>query len=1048
MGLLPARPAPSLAERSTTAIKSSILGCGLSPPHPGAASSSPSEPMQRVPKLIASIILVGATPALADDVRFNRDIRPIFSENCFACHGPDRNARQADLRLDRREAALARGAIVPGEPAASKLLQRVRNTNEVLRMPPVYAGKTLTEEQQNLLARWVEQGAEYEAHWAYLPPVRPAAPDGPAAIDFLIGKMLDARNLQPVGSADLRTLARRLSFDLTGLPPGADLVAAFESDNSADAYGRLVDQLLGSQHFGERLAVHWLDLVRYADTVGFHGDVAVNVYPYRDYVIRSFNENKPFDEFTREQLGGDLIPDATLDQRVASAYNRLGRMTNEGGSQAQEYLAKYASDRARTVSTVWLASTMGCAECHDHKFDPFTAKDFYAMQAFFADIEEEGVFAGYGDWGANVLVPSSEAREELRQIESRIEELRSAGQDPPPPDTWLVDGFALELRRNLARWQVLEPASVTNDCSDPDIWDCEKFEVIAERGGFVSSRFTQGAKPGKLAQIVESKLGDQRITALLLEMFPPEDCESFFLGELAIRWQRPGEEPREAPIETFLPDWEDEGSRLQRLGDGNHHTGWAGNPHEEGVRRAIFVLQTPIDARAGDTLLVESVYDQIFGVHGLAYRQRLAVTDADKFEFPVPERVAKLLALDAWDKAQQETMERFYQKQTGGSPHWQEIRSLERRRKTLLDHADETLVTKSVEPRTIRVLPRGNWMDTSGEVVEPQAPHFLAPIPSEGRRLNRLDLADWLVDRGNPLTARVMVNRLWRLFFGTGLSKVLDDLGSQGEPPVSQELLDWLAVEFMDSGWNVKHIVRTMLLSDTYKRSSEPTAELLAADPGNRLHGRQTPTRLDAEFIRDNALLVSGLLNPEVGGRSSKPYQPANHYKELNFPKREYQADVDENQYRRGLYTHWQRTYLHPSMKAFDAPSREECAADRASSNTPLQSLVLLNDPTFVEAAKAFAVRILESDTNGSQGRLDYAFREALSRAATPDERKVLTGFLARQLAHYRENPNQADALLGTGLYEVSSTLERTEAAAWTSVARAILNKHEFVMRY
>ncbi len=339
-------------------------------------------------------------------------------------------------------------------------------------------------------------------------------------------------------------------------------------------------------------------------------------------------------------------------------------------------------------------------------------------------------------------------------------------------------------------------------------------------------------------------------------------------------------------------------------------------------------------------------------------------------------------------------------------------------------------------------------MDTSGEVVEPQAPHFLAPIPSEGRRLDRLDLADWLVDRSNPLTARVVVNRLWRLFFGTGLSKVLDDLGSQGEPPVSRELLDWLAVEFMDSGWNVKHIVRTMLLSDTYKRSSEPTPELLAADPDNRLHGRQAATRLDAEFIRDNALLVSGLLNPEIGGRSSKPYQPAGHYKELNFPKREYRADADENQYRRGLYTHWQRTYLHPSMKAFDAPSREECAADRASSNTPLQSLVLLNDPTFVEAAKAFAVRILESDASNSRGRLDYAFRTALSRAATPDEHEVLAGFLARQLAHYRENPHQADALLGTGLYEAPGALERPEAAAWTSVARAILNKHEFVMRY
>lgn len=1004
--------------------------------------------MTRIARLLVPVGLAGAFCLQADEIRFNRDIRPIFSDNCFACHGPDRNARQADLRLDQRDVALARGAIVPSDPKASKLVSRIHSNNEILRMPPAYSDKKLTDEQKELLTQWIEQGAEYEPHWAYMPPQRPEAPLGPDAIDFLVGNLLRERGLVPLGEADRRTLARRLSFDLTGLPPDAEIVAAFERDTDPHAFERLVDRFLASRHFGERMAVHWLDLVRYADTVGFHGDVAVNVYPYRDYVIRSFNENKPFDAFTREQLGGDLIPGGTLEQRVASAYNRLGRMTNEGGSQAQEYLAKYAADRARTVSTVWMASTMGCAECHDHKFDPFWAKDFYAMQAFFADIEEEGVFSGYGDWGSRMLVPTTEARKEIAEIETRLEQLRGQGRDRLAANTKNLRGFAVELHENLARWRVLTPSLVTNDCSDPDIQDCDDFTIVAEKGGYVRPRFDSDSKPRKLAQVVEGELGAGRITALLLEMFPPEECEDFSLGEIEIRWLRPGEAPRQVAIGAFLADSEDRSSRLQGLLDGNHHTGWTGNPNDEGVRRAILALEEPIEVQAGDKLAVTSIYDQIFGLHGLAYRQRLSITDSAAPEFPLSHGSAQLLAADTWSSEQRGRIERLFRKRTANNPHWREIRSLQRRKKAILDHADQTLVAKSVEPRTIRVLPRGNWMDDSGEAVEPQAPHFLYQIPNKEGRLNRLDLADWLVDPNNPLTARVFVNRLWELFFGTGISKVLDDIGSQGEPPVNQELLDWLAVDFMERGWNVKHIVRTMLLSETYRRSSQPSPELEAADPDNRLHGRQTVTRLDAEFIRDNALAVSGLLSTKVGGRSGKPYQPAGHYKDLNFPKREYRADLDENQYRRGLYTHWQRTYLHPSMKAFDAPSREECTAERTRSNTPLQSLVLLNDPSYVEAAKAFAVRILGSGSEDARDRIEYAYRRAFSRAANDREQAVLLAFLDQQREHYQKNAAEARALLTTGLFQIPEDSDAVEMAAWTSVARALLNKHEFVMKY
>lgn len=999
---------------------------------------------------IATVLALACSALVlpAEEIRFNRDIRPIFSDNCFACHGPDRNARQADLRLDRREVAIARGAIAPGDPSASKLVERIQNVNEVLRMPPVYSAKSLTQEQKDLLVEWVKQGAEYEQHWAYIPPVRPSAPDGPEGIDFLVGKQLDAKGLQPVGAIDRRTLARRLSFDLTGLPPEPGVVEAFEADQSPDAPERLVNRLVSSEHYGERMAVHWLDLVRYADTVGFHGDVAVNVYPYRDYVIRSFNQNKPFDEFTREQLGGDLMPDASLDQKVASAYNRLGRMTNEGGSQAKEYLAKYAADRARTVSTVWLGSTMGCAECHDHKFDPFLAKDFYAMQSFFADIEEEGVFAGYGNWGSKMLVPSPVAREQIADIDARISSLREGGAEKLPATPENLRAFAAGLEESLARWRVLEPSEARNDCSDPDVVGCDKFRIVTEDGGFLSPDFGDEPKPGKLAQVVGADLGEGRVTSLLIEMFPTQDCEDFFLGEIEVRWLRPGEPTRRVSVRRVIPDWPSSAAQLQDLIDGNHHTGWTGHPNEEGVRRLVLVFEEALEARDGDEIRVTTVHDPIFGLHGLSYRLRFSLTDVDAFEFPVDGSVAGLLSEGEWTGEQQGAVERLFLRRTGGNPHWQEIRELERKKKEILDHADETLIAKSVEPREIRVLPRGNWMDDSGEVVEPQSPSFLEQIPTEGHRLNRLDLANWLVDRNNPLTARVFVNRVWRLFFGSGLSKVLDDLGSQGEPPTNPELLDWLAVEFMESGWDIKHIVRTMVLSETYRRSSEPSPELRAADPDNRLYGRQAASRLDAEFIRDNALAVSGLLNTRIGGRSGKPYQPAGHYKELNFPKREYSPDADENQYRRGLYTHWQRTFLHPSMKAFDAPSREECAADRAQSNTPLQSLVLLNDPTYVEAATALAARMMESQGSDDLGRLEFGFRRAFSRPPSRDEGEVLIEFLEGQRAHYKDRPHQARDLLATGLYSPPSDLDEAELAAWTSVSRAMLNKHEFVMKY
>ena len=1000
-------------------------------------------------RLVAALLLACGVGPAAERVEFNRDVRPILSENCFACHGPDGNARQADLRLDRREDAMARGVLQPGDASASRLVQRIHQENLALVMPPVATGKKLTGEQKEVLSEWIAQGAEYQEHWAYLKPQRPAAPPGPSGIDHLVNRRLEERGLRPVAEAGRRTLARRLSFDLTGLPPEPSLVDAFVGDTAPAAYERLLDTLLDSPHYGERMAVHWLDLVRYADTVGYHGDTAVSVYPFRDYIVRSFNENKPFDEMTLEQLAGDLLEEPTPWQLVASGYNRLSRMTNEGGSQAKEYLAKYASDRVRNISTVWLGSTLGCAECHDHKFDPFLAKDFYSMAAFFADIQEEGVFSGHGNWGSSVRVLAPAARREMDRVEQRLAELKPAADPPPEVSERALGEFAAYLREDLLRWKVLDPERVWADCTHPDFDQCGRFALEEEADGVVRVTLSGDKKPSKSIHRAEIALSPGTLTAVALELYPTGDYSSFYLSEFEVRLLGRERWPVRVSLAGLVPDREEPGSMLRDTLDDNYHTGWSGKWEDDSSRSALFAFEAPLRTRAGERLQVTLIGYQQGGL-GLPSRFRLLGTDAAFPEQPATGALRSAVLADGeLSDPQRAALLEAYNSFGAFRPDWREIRALERSKKVLLDGAGQSLVAKAVdEPRPMRILPRGNWMDDSGEAVEPQVPQFMGSLATDGRRPSRLDLARSVTDPDNPLTARVFVNRLWKMFFGTGLSKVLDDLGSQGEPPANQELLDWLAVEFVESGWDVRHIVKTMLLSDAYRRSSEPSDELLSEDPYNRLHGRQTMSRLDAEFVRDNALAVSGLLNRAMGGPSVKPYQPEGYYKELNFPKRVYEADFNTNQFRRGLYTHWQRQYLHPALMAFDAPAREECAAERGVSNTPLQSLVLLNDPSYVEAARAFAARIVRDGGRSAAKRIDFAFREAFSRPPLAAERAVLLGLLERHSKQFRADPDSAEQLLATGISRLPAGVSVPELAAWTSVARALYNKHEFLMRY
>jgi hypothetical protein len=807
--------------------------------------------------LLVSSLLPADEPA-DGAIDFHRDIRPILADKCYACHGPDERHREADLRLDQPDGAYEdRGsgsAVVPGQPELSLLVQRVTATDEFERMPPPDSGKELTARDIELLRQWIAEGGTYVGHWAFQPRTQaplPAIsesnwPRGPIDQWLLAG--LEAKGLRPSPAADRITLLRRLHFDLTGLPPTSDDIQNFLSDDRPDAYEQEIERLLASPHFGERMAIYWLDLVRYADTVGYHGDQEHHISPYRDYVIESFNRNLPFDQFAREQLAGDLLPDSTTRQKIATGYNRVLQTSHEGGVQVKEYLTKYSADRVRNFGEVWLGLTMGCAECHHHKFDPISQTAFYQLAAFFADIDD------YESFRATDTSPTRRAPEMIAWTPEE------AGQR----EMWLEQ---LESLENRISQEVDVGKSNSEDAADD-----------SPQGG-------RAEQSGPVDSI------------------------------------------------TLVETWKQEADQL---------------------------------------------------------RQQLA---------------------------------------------------------DLESQARRTLVTVAIDPRDIRVLARGDWMDDTGPVVTPDVPDFLPPLEPRSERPTRLDLADWLGSHDHPLTSRVLANRLWYLFFGNGISPSLDDLGSQGEAPSYPELLDYLAERLVSGGWDMKKLVREIVTSSAYRQSSLVTDALRERDPENFLFARQSRFRLPAEMIRDQALQAAGLLVHQLGGASVRPYQPAGYYAPLNFPKRTYQADTDGNQFRRGVYMHWQRQFLHPMLKAFDAPSREECTARRPNSNTPLAALVLLNDPTFLEAARSLAVQSLREAEATPEGRIAWAWQTVLSRPPEEAEMEALLAFWKSNHAIYQEAPEEAAKTLQVGISSPPEDLPATELAAWTQVMRVLLNLHETVMR-
>ena len=1035
--------------------------------------------MLAVLSLSSSLFAADKGP-LPDVVEFNRDIRPILSDNCFFCHGPDKNKRKADLRLDTQAGLHGKdgepGTVTPGKPSDSELFRRITSTDPEQKMPPLESAKTLSERDIALIKKWIEQGGKYEGHWAFLPLKFVVPPSGGTEaanaskppkggttnIDTLVVADLAKHGLKSSPEADRITLIRRISFDLIGLPPTPAEVDAFVNDKSPEAYEKLVDRLLKSPHFGERLAMWWLDLVRYADTVGYHGDQDMSVSPFRQYVIESFNANKRFDQFTVEQLGGDLLPNPTREQKIASGYNRLGMMSAEGGVQDKEYLAKYVAERVRNASGTWLGITLGCAECHDHKFDPLTTRDFYRFEAFFADIQERGLYSGAnadGNWGPFVKVPNASQETELATLDQQIADAKKT-LDTPTPELLAAQ---VEWEKTQVTWATLKAESLTS---------AEGVTLTAKDDGSI---LASGKNPATDTYTLVFKSLPKGVTAFRLEVLPDDSLPAkgpgragngnFVLSEFVVKQVIGNTIEEDVPLKNASATYEQTGAAGANPygkwavaaaidGDAKGKTwGWAvmekvGQPHAA-------VFETAMDLTLGDgATLTIALLQNLDNPNHTIGRFRLSATSSPR---PVragqsaPPNIAAVLAIAADqrnDAQKNELATHFRSIAPPLDAARKQLAEVEKTRKDLDARIPSTLITASVQPRMIRVLPRGNWMDDSGEPLTPAFPAVLSSSsPASEARLTRLDLAKWIVSSENPLTARVFVNRMWKLVFGAGLSRKLDDLGAQGEWPSHPLLLDHLAAQFIESGWDVKLLIKSIVMSNTYRQSSHSNKELRELDPYNRWLARQGRFRIDAELVRDNALSISGLLVTSIGGKSVKPYQPPGYFAYLNFPSREWQNDSGEGLYRRGLYTHWQRQYLHPSLLAFDAPNREECTADRARSNTPLQSLVLLNDPAYVEAARAFAENILRSGGSATNDKLNWAFRRAVSRPIKPAEAEVLERLLQSHLDEYKSDAAAAKELLTVGAKPAPTDLDKVELAAWTSIARTILNLHEVITR-
>jgi len=1007
-----------------------------------------------------------ACACAAEPVEFNRDIRPILSDLCFQCHGPDPKQRKGDLRLDLEKAVFAdRGgwkAVEPGKPDKSELLRRLTADDEE-RMPPKGSARTATAQEIELVKRWIEQGAGWQQHWALVAPVRrqpPTVAGSTHPIDRFLAGRLKAAGLAPNPPAEAATLIRRVTLDLTGLPPTPEEVDAFLADPSPAAFERVVDRLLASHRFGERMSIRWIDAARYADTSGYQSDGERDMWRWRDWVIEAFNANMPFDRFTVEQIAGDLMPNPTLSRRIATGFNRNHRGNAEGGIVPEEYAVEYVADRVETTATVFLGLTFTCCRCHDHKYDPFTQRDFYKLYAFFNNVPERGRAIKYGNSPPYIAAPTPIQQQKLDALNARLAEAEKAfaalaprirteqGQweksAPNAPIHWT-------LTRNLeARWMPGAAAAPTKPI--------DKLPLNAgDVGDFgFYDKFT-------LAMRIEENAGDG---TLLSRMADNDRSEGYSLAM------------RKGHVEAnFVKRWLDDSLRVRTaapLPKGPHHVSVV----YDGSRTAAGV-HIYVDGLAVKTEVILDELNQTFqtkqplrlGAGGggadpfpgklsdvRIYRDALSPVEALIISVGT-DRVDDLVRIHLTKRtpAQLAAVDEHFL--THGPADIRDAYAsfvkLRRERAAMVESFPTVMVMEELPtPRDAFILKRGEY-DKPGEKVLPGVPGALPDMPANLPR-NRLGLAQWLVDPRNPLVARVAVNRFWQMLFGTGLVKTSEDFGSQGEWPSHPELLDWLATEFVGNGWNVKGILRTMVLSDAYRRSSRATGDQLARDPQNRMLARGPRLRLPAEMIRDQALAASGLLVERVGGPSVKPYQPAGLWEELSGTA--YVQDHGDALYRRGLYVFWKRTAAPPVMVAFDAAGREVCSVRETRTNTPLQALALMNETAFVEASRALAQRAMKT-AGGESGvgsresgvdddaRLIRLFRLVLARSPSDRELAVLRRSLLGHRAEFARDPAAAGKLIAVGESQADPALNPVELAAFTAVANLVLNLDEAVTR-
>lgn len=1027
----------------------------------------------QVVSLAAPLTLAGATEGRP---LFNKDIRPILADNCYHCHGFDSGSRQADLRLDVHEGATAvkegRQAVKPGDLQASELWRRINSGDPKVRMPPPDSGKELKPAEVAVLGKWIEQGAAYQKHWAFEPITRPEPPSSRLAdaarndVDRFILSTLASRQLQPAPEASKETLIRRVTLDLTGLPPTLSEVEAFLADDTPGAYERLVDRLLSSPRYGEHMARYWLDVARYGDTHGLHLDNERSLWPYRDWVVRAFNDNLSFDRFTIWQLAGDLLPEPTREQLIASGFNRCNVSTSEGGAIDEEFRVVYAVDRVETTSAAWMGLTMGCAVCHDHKLDPITQKEFYQVFSIFNNIAENAMDGNALLPPPTLQLPSPEQERQFKDIADQIA------------------GLEKRIAGTVASLQYIDPATATNRPVP------EPVETVWLEDDFPPEANLEVNSGNPLPNWVLSDKGPVHSGQRSLQRTGPGLHQVFFtrssmplqLGSnsriFAHVYIDPKDSPKAIMLQFHLKGWENRAiwgdeEAIPYGEKGTHQKVRIGDLPERGkwVKLEFEASRLGLGAGAKLTGIAFTQFDGSVYWDGIG-----AISANDPAENPAisfaawrkserslgdksaaPGEIKKLLKRD-FSELEEDDSKKLLQHyltasyadpETPLASFRSEIRALRQKRQDIEKGVPATMVSKELEkPRPAWVLTRGEY-DKHGEPVGPGVPSILPPLPPS-ERTNRLTFARWLVDPQHPLTARVTVNRFWQQFFGTGLVKTTQDFGTKAEWPSHPDLLDWLATEFIRTDWDMKHLVRLIVTSATYRQDAKVTPELLEKDPENRLLARGPRHRMDAEMLRDTALHVSGLINLTMGGRGVRPYQPPGIWEAVGYTTSDtakYTQDHGDALYRRSLYLFWKRTAPPPSMTTFDAPSREKCTTRRERTNTPLQALLTMNDPQYFEAARHLGYRMLREGGSCDADRLRYGFRLVTSRKPTDSEAAVMAETLEKARNHYSGNAEAAGKAIRVGESKTPEDVPASELASYSIMANLLLNLDEALTR-